>query len=309
MLALKIEVPAARDRTAIATLRNGLKTVATDNAVASATPALAAQHGNPGCDPLRLCGHPPLGAYRLLNQQRAQPDQVREYGSHILLFEPESGQALEAESFGRLALLAYGGVTGRDKAMRRTQGGLRLSDKMLHAVVSRLSPGGDMKLELVPLRPRSWWQFWKPLMETQPLSSSVPTALELATDELSLLETMLRKSVRRVRRPVRETRDDTFDRNRDSDRSSSGTSSSREAFQGKGGETGGGGASGAWSERGVDSSGRIIAGAAAVGAVGAIAAMAAGSGQGKTGDAEGGSAASSDAGSSSSADTTTSTSY
>lgn len=314
MLALKVEVPEARDRTAIATLRDGFKTVATDNAVASATPALAAQRGNPDCDPLRLCGHPPLGSYRLLNHQRAQPDHLREYGSHILLFEPESGPALDAESFGRLALLVYGGPQGRDKAMRRTQGGLRLSDKMLHAVLSRLSPDQNMKLELVPLRPRSWWQFWKPQMATQPLSSSVPNPLEPPGDELSLLETLLQKSVRRVRHPVSETRDDAFDRDRHSDRSSSSTSSEREVFQGKGGESGGGGASGSWSdapgrERGVDSTGRIIGAAAAVGAVAALAAMANGTAHGKSEHADGGGADSSDAGSGSSADTTTSTAY
>ena len=312
MLTLKIEVPEARDRTAIATLRDGVKTLATDHAVASATPTLAAQHGNPDCDPLRLCGHPPLGRYRLLNRQRA-PDHVREYGSHILLFEPEAGPALDAESFGRLALLAYGGAKGRDNAMRRTQGGLRLSDTMLHAVVSRLSPGQTMKLELVPLRPRPWWQFWKSQMATEPLSGTVTDAPEAPADELSLLETLLRKSVRSERRPVSQTRDDSLDRdrNRDHDRSSSSSSSEREAFQGKGGDTGGGGTSGTWSDapgRGVDSAGRIIGAAAAVGAVGAMAAMASSAAHEKTGSGGGG-AESSDAGSSSSTDTTTGTSY
>lgn len=305
MLTLKIEVPEARDGMALATLRDGSAVVATDHAVASATPALAATRGNRACDPLRPHGHPPLGRYSLINHEATQPAHTAAYGAHLLLFQPESGQALDAESFGRLALLAYGGPAGC-----RTQGGLRLSARMLQAVVTRLSPGNEMTLDLVPLRPRAWWQFWKaPQAASKPLSQDSPHRLTPPNDEPTLLEALLRKSVRRVRE-IATDRDDTFsDRDsrhdRDSSHDSSGTSSSGERFQGKGGDSGGAGASGRWSEAsgrgpGVDGAGRIVGAAAVIGAVAVAAAMAR--------DAEGADAAESSTGGAG-VDTTTSTSY
>src|SRR5688572_9890238 len=132
-----------------ATLHDGSMKVATDHAVASAAPEVALKHGNRACDPLRPYGHPPLGRYSLINHEPTQPAQAAAYGEHLLLFQPESGQALDAESFGRLALMAYGGPAGC-----RTQGGLRLSAKMLRAVVTRLASDNEMSLELVALRPR-----------------------------------------------------------------------------------------------------------------------------------------------------------
>src|SRR5262245_26392307 len=126
MLELNVRIHPARDRTAVAVLRDGSRILKTAPIAASATPALAARRGNRSCDPLRAWGHPPFGRYRLLQQVQARSDLQSEYGTHLLLFEPEAGQALEAESFGRLALLAYGGPAGRDGRLRRTQGGLRL---------------------------------------------------------------------------------------------------------------------------------------------------------------------------------------
>jgi len=315
MLRLNVQVPEARDRTAIATLRDGLKSVVTDHAAAAATPAIAAQRANPACDPLRLCGHPPFGRYRLSNHEPALPDQLHEYGRHVLLFEPETGQALEAESFGRLGLLVYGGAEGSDGFLRRTQGGLRLSNALLDAVVSHLRPGEEMTLELAPLRAPSRWQFWKPRAATQPLSSSLPASLAPPADELSLLEALLQKSVPRARSSTRERSDDSFDRSDRYDRSSSSTSSERDAVQGQGGAGGGAGASGGWSDtgkgRGVDDAGRIMGAAAAVGAVGALAAMASQSEPRAAGtsEAESGSAISHDGAPSASSDTTTTTAY
>jgi uncharacterized membrane protein YgcG len=274
MLRLTVEVPEARDRTAIATLRDGSRIVAMDHAVAAATPGVAAALGNPTCDPLRLCGHPPLGRYALVYRQPAQGAQQQEYGAQLLLFEPQSGAALEAEAFGRLALLVYGGNAGRDKNMRRTQGGLRLSDTMLRDIVSRLKSGGEMQLELVVWRARSWWQFWKrPSVATRPLSTTGPATLAPPLDELSLMEMLLQKAPKRVPRAVSDTRDnDPGDR----DRSSSSSGAAGETFQGKGGTGGGAGASGNWAGTGgaapvIDSAGRIVGAAAVVGAVGAAA--------------------------------------
>jgi uncharacterized membrane protein YgcG len=302
MLTLQVEVAEARDRTAFATLREGLRTVASGAAVASATPAFAARHANPQCDPLRLCGHPPLGRYRLLHHEPAGAGRLAHYGAHLLLFEPQSGPALDAESFGRLGVLVFGGPAGR-----RTQGGLRVGNEMLSAIVARLSKtGGEgMTLDVVPLRPRAWWQFWKaPQPPSRALVGDALNSPQPPHDELSLLEAMLQKSVRRVRDTAPD-RDDAFQS--DTRRDTSGTSASGESFQGKGGAYGGAGASGTWSEgsargRGVDDAGRIIGVAAGVGAVAAAAAMAA------DGEAAAGASADSGAGGSG-ADTTTSTAY
>jgi uncharacterized membrane protein YgcG len=298
MLRLKVEVPEGRDRTAFATLRDGSRTVATAHAVASATPALAAQHANPACDPLRPWGHPPLGRYSLLHHEPAPSRQAPEYGAHLLLFQPESGEALDAESFGRLALLAYGGP-GR----RRTQGGLRLTNEMLDAIVRRLSPGEEMTLDLVTLQPPAWWQFWKaPEVRPEPLSPDTPNALEAPNDERTLLEALFQKSPRPARATASEH---DADGGRDTHRDTS-SSASREVFQGKGGTGGGAGASGRWADEagagsGVDSAGRILGAAAAIGSVAAAAAILSDS------EASGGDGGSGDSGPGT--DTTTSTAY
>lgn len=312
MLTLQVQVPEARERTAIATLRDGLKTIATDHAVASATPAIAAQRGNPGCDPLRLWGHPPLGSYRMLRHLPTEPDRAGEYGGHLLLFEPESGVALDAESFGRLALLVYGGPAGSDGRMRRTQGGLRLTNTMLDTIVERLQASEDMTLQLVPLRAPSWWQFWRKHAETQPLSGNMLKPLLPPVDEASILEELLRNAVRRGRRALRDSREDTRDTKHRDDSRTSSVGSERDEFRGKGGESGGGGAGGGWDSaaggaRGVDQAGRIIGGVAAGATLAALAGETPGASAPQGTD--GSSAGSNDADSPSSTDTTTGTSY
>jgi uncharacterized membrane protein YgcG len=325
MLALNVRVAAARDRTGVATLRDGSKTVMTGPVVASATQAIAARRSNPACDPLRVWGHPPFGRYRLLHSVEARPDLHGEYGTHLLLFEPESGQALEAESFGRLALLAYGGPAGRDGRMRRTQGGLRLSNKMLYAIVERLRADADMVLALAPLAASAWWQFWKRPEETMPLSGAAPEFLSPPADEASVVEELLTNPAlvrRRRRTPEREDSrdwDDDRDDRRDRSSSGSGSGSGRETFQGKGGESAGAGASGGWDSApgrgpGVDQAGRIVAGAAAAAGLAAIVSEAAGGRSGQddpTGAGDSGAGSGSEGSSSVDLDssTTTSTSY
>src|SRR5215813_8300404 len=241
MLTLTVQVPEARDRTALAALRSGLKTIATGPAVASAIPAIAAQRGNPACDPLRPWGHPALGGYRLLLHRATRPDQSAEYGGHFLLFEPVSGAALSAESYGRLGLLAYGGAAGRDRRMRRTQGGLRLSNQLLQTVVARLDAGEDMMLRLETLAAPAWWQFWKQPAKTQPLSDTTVAALTPPADELSIVEQLLAAAPRRPRPERSEDRDTGRRDDRDSSRSRSD-----DGYEGRGGEFAGGGASGGW---------------------------------------------------------------
>ena len=106
MLTLSIQVPEARDRTALATLIRHNKKIAEGFAAASASPKIAAARGNPECDPLRAWGHPPLGTYRLINHQPSGKDYAGEYGMHLLLFEPLSGPALQAQAAGRGGVFA-----------------------------------------------------------------------------------------------------------------------------------------------------------------------------------------------------------
>lgn len=279
MLTLTLQVPQSRDRAAIATLRDGKEIVASGHAAASATATIAAAHGNPACDPLRPWGHPPAGTYQLLNHRPTTKEQAAEYGMHLLVFEPRSGQASDAEPYGRLALLVYGGPTGRDRRLRRTQGGVRVSDEMLSAAVGRLKSGVAMTLEIAGWRAPSWWQFWKPRIATPALSATTPAVLKPPLDELSIMHHLLQGVPRQ--RLQRRTHDDSDTRDdRGSDASDSRGTREHDTFRGGGGESAGAGASGSWDSvpagaRGVDSAGRVIAGAAAGAMLGAAMAQAA----------------------------------
>ena len=280
MIKLRLQVPEDRERTACATLKDGSRVVATDIAVASISPLIAKKLGNATCDPLRVGGHPPLGTYRLLQAQALEPQQRDEYGTHALVFEPISGAALEAESFGRLGLLVYGGRLGKDGLLRRTQGGVRLSNLLLDRVLSALGSQNDLALELVTAKSRRWWAFWRHTLPTQSLSGEPPGRTSAPLDELTLLNAMLASAPRRPRKSTADfdTRDDDW-RSRDRSRDSSSTSSDN--FKGGGGDFGGAGASGRWdapAAGGVDGAGRIIAAGAAGAALAGIAAAAASDG-------------------------------
>ena len=281
MITLNIQVPQSRDSCAVAVLRDGTKTLLTGHAAATATPAIAAAHGNPACDPLRVWGHPPTGTYQILTHRAAKKEQAAEYGMHLLLFEPRSGQASSAEPYGRLGLLVYGGPPDREKRLRRTQGGVRLSNEMLSATVKQLARGREMALVIEVLQQPPWWKFWKRRVVTPRLSTTTLKALAPPLDEMSIVERLMRgvkRSSAYGAQPMDATDSRNYNDSRDttqnSDYSSSGSRSSAETFQGGGGQSAGAGASGSWdsapaSARGVDSTGRIVAGVAAGVAAGA----------------------------------------
>ena len=280
MLHLEVLVPETREGTAVMTLSDGTAKIREDAGVASAAPTLAAAHGNPDCSPLRPGGHAPFGSYLLLKRAGAPEGGAIEYGTNILLFEAQNGPALEAESFGRLALLVYAGPPGKDALLRRTQGGVRLSTQMMSEIVSRLARDGDIDLRIGPLdEAPAWWQFWKRrrFIQPLPLSTEYPHLAAAPLDEMSLMSTLLQGT--QTRRRQRLDRDDDHDRY-GSDRSSSVGGSGSEPFRGRGGEYAGAGASGSWGDApagsgrplGVDSSGRIIGAATAAGVAAAVAA-------------------------------------
>jgi hypothetical protein len=202
MLQLEVAVPKGYDRTAFATLAEDSKTLATGLAAAAATPELAARLGNPDCNPLRPGGHPPFGSYLLRHHASAPDECVREYGGHVLVFEPLEGPALDAESFGRFALLAYAGPLGGDGRLRRSQGGLRLAQAMLAAVMARLAPGTELELHLAPQRP--WWALWQSRpRQGHPLSTDLPRCRPPCLDEAILTLRLLRSIEPRLyRRPA-----------------------------------------------------------------------------------------------------------
>jgi len=257
---------------------------------------LGQQHGNPTGDPLRPFGPVPRGDYSLVALAPTPADGVPEYGSHLFAFEPQSGPALEAESFGRLVLLAYGGPSGRELQLRRTQGGLRLTVAMVNAIVSRLPADADLHLRVEPLSltPPPWWAFWRPRPENvRPLSAEPPRFLAPPLDEATLAGHALRTGRRRrLRRYDPDT--DTW---RDPTPMSSGSTSASDTrpegergtpFESGGGRFGGAGATGGWDADparapGVDSAGRIL-GTAAAAAAAAAARGVSGMGQGDTGD-------------------------
>ena len=272
---LRLQVPSDRESAAFATLTDGRQTIAQDHAAASASVLIAKKHGNAACDPLRTGGHPPLGTYRLLQAQPLDVSRRDEYGTHALVFEPMSGPALEAESFGRLGLLVYGGRPGENGRLRRTQGGVRLTNRLLDRLVASLKSPADLTLELVAVKQPSWWAFWRRPVTTQPLSSEPPRDVSPPVDELTLLNTLLASAPRRPR-PSRDTSSGRDDDRSTRESSSSSSRGSGENFRGGGGDFGGAGASGRWdaapAASGVDRTGMIVAGAAAAAAAAGIAA-------------------------------------
>ena len=297
MITLNLQVPASRDAAAVATLRDGTKILLTGYAAASTTPAIAAAHGNANCDPLRVWGHPPTGTYQILTHRPAKKEQAAEYGMHLLLFEPRSGQASNAEPLGRLGLLVYAGSLDRNKRLRRTQGGVRLSNEMLSAAQKQLARGHDMALVIELLQQSPWWKFWKRSVVTPPLSDTALAPLSPPLDEMSITQKLMQGVQRKhaygqsVDNTESRNTSDSRDNTQNSDYSSSSSSAERNAFQGGGGQSAGGGAGGGWdstsvstsvsapaSARGVDSAGRIatgvVAGVAAGAALGVIAAHA-----------------------------------
>jgi len=266
MFYIKVKVPADRDRTAVVEFWSGRSRLATGVSVASASSELAARHGNAGCDPMRSWGHPPFGSYQLLAQGPSPAGCEIEYGRRMLVFQPMSGKALEAESFGRLLLPAYAGPAGKTGRLRLTQGGLRLQQDQFDMLLGELARDPEATLEIEALRP-PWWQFWKTAAQTPPFASDMPRLSAPPLDEASVAA--LIAGGKRLARPTRPAQDDWSDR--DSGSSSSSSSRDGSGYSGRGGEYGGAGASGSWDAqsaggRGVDSSGRIVAGAVAAAA-------------------------------------------
>ena len=200
----------------------------------TADEAAARAAGNPERDPLRPGGHAPFGTYRLREVRDVPAASWDEYGRSSLIFEPRSGQALQAESFGRLALALHGGRTGDDGRLRPTDGGFRVEDGILPRLVEAAQPGDALEVKESPLGFCEW-----------------------------LLGRRRRPSTAGSQRPT-----DDYDRGW-GDRSTGATAERSptpgDSFEGRGGTFGGAGASGAW-----DAAPRADASAAGAAAAGGL---------------------------------------
>lgn len=288
MLEIIVTVPPARDRAAGLRIVDGDRTIVDDWAVATVDPEFARRAKNAAADPLRPGGHPALGRYELTAQGPAPRGSETEYGDTVLLFEPVSGQALDAESYGRLALLVYSGRMAPDSRLRRTQGGLRLGTMAMDMLVARIDAATPVELRIELAAKPAWWAFWRKPRVHPSLSSRPPQFAAPPLDEASLMAALMQQAQRRVRRQRDDDDDWERRRERESSRETRSSSSDPQEFRGRGGEGGGAGASGAWSDApaagrgpGVDAAGRIVAtaGAAAIVTAAAIAAREASAGE------------------------------
>lgn len=274
MLQINVRVPENREHAAIVQVGAGFRSQIAGFAAASASAEIAAKHGNANCDPLRPWGHPPPGVYQLIAHGPAPKGCENEYGKYLLAFQPVSGAALDAESYGRLTLLAYSGPPDSKRRLRRTQGGLRFDPKFMKMIAMRLDGEPEVSLRIHAVRKPAWWQFWVGALPAIPLSPESPRFHAPPLDEATLAEAL--SAGKHRARPMPTQTDDRDWNDRDRSSTSSSNSSSDSSYSGgRGGEFGGAGASGSWDKaspsgagRGVDASGRI----AAVAAVAATAA-------------------------------------
>lgn len=277
MLRIVLRVPEDRERAGSVELLVGSQIVAEGHGCGSADARNAKRLKNPTRDPLRPGGHVPYGRYEICAHGPTPDDARAEYGNTLLLFEPAAGDAMRAQSHGRLTLPVYAGGAGRDMHMKRTQGGVRIDSSVMAVLMNRLRNDAEILLDVEPLMPRAWWAFWRKKYASAPLSKDGPRFDTPPLDEPTLAQALERNMPRRTRSV--EERDHDHDRSQSDDADRSSSSSSGSPVRGAGGTGGGGGASGAWSDvpatsraLGVDNAGRIVAGAAGVAAAAAAAA-------------------------------------
>ena len=236
---LVVQVDPRRDREGTLTLRDAADRIVFGPVAVCATAdqAVARQLGNAVRDPLRPGGHPPFGGYRFVKATPLEPDGHRARGPCALVFEPRTGDAVSAESHGRLLLELHGGAPASGGALRPTGGGLRVADEVVEELATRLRGDPACELELQAVR-ESWW------------SRLVRRRRTLSDDE-----------------PVESGT---------SWGSSDSSGASEPAYSGRGGEFSGAGASGSWDAastgRSAAATGAAVAAGAAIAAGAALAA-------------------------------------
>ncbi len=205
MLTLKLTLPRDRGCYAVATLiGDDHSEMPRGFAVASASLVLGALHDNVDCNTHKPWGHPPSGTYNCVGRTQATPEQTAEYGPELWVFRGEYGAAALSGMYGRPAFLAYAGAAGADGLMRRTQGGFRLTDEMMAAILSALTKNGqppDMKrfrIRLEEAKPQPAWQFWKRKIAAPLLSTTEPVQLSAPDDEPSLAAALLKQLTART---------------------------------------------------------------------------------------------------------------
>lgn len=253
---LVVQVDPRRDREGTLTLHDasGVVVYGPMPVCATADQVVARELGNAARDPLRPGGHPPFGSYRFVKATRLASDEHHARGPCALFFEPRTGDAVSAESHGRLLLELHGGAPGSGGGLRPTGGGLRVADEAIEALAARLGGDAACELELQAVR-ESWWS--------------------------------------RLLRRRRMLSDDEPAESGTSWGSSDSSSTSEPAYSGRGGEFSGAGASGSWESASTGQSAAATGAAVAAGAAVTAAAVlaAAESGDAAASDASDGAAA------------------
>ena len=106
-------------------------------AIGKADSVMAADQGNPGCDPFLRFGDTPTGDYHVMDVLPARTDEVgiAMFGANpVLRLRPLSGDAAMADSNGRTSLLIHGGR----EATAPTDGSIRVPDEAMLSLISRL---------------------------------------------------------------------------------------------------------------------------------------------------------------------------
>ncbi len=112
-------------------------------ALASASLRIAKKHDNAGASPLLPFGHPAEGTYVVaasLPPGYVHTRRTRKYGRvGALLLRPSGGQALDAVRNGRKLIAIHGGPRDKKRRLRRTRGGVRLSNTHMTALLRAIN--------------------------------------------------------------------------------------------------------------------------------------------------------------------------
>lgn len=150
MSKLLVVLPTARDYCGRAILLSGrgARLLGPFRVLGTASGHVARRHGNPGRERRLPFGHPPAGTYLVAGSlpPASRPRRPGRFGRlGALVLRPSAGEALGfAEKRPRVVL--HGGKCDRRGRLRRTRGGLRVSDadlRQLFAAINRAQADGD----------------------------------------------------------------------------------------------------------------------------------------------------------------------
>lgn len=150
MSKLLIVLPAARDYCGRAVLLSGsgARLLGPFRVLGTASRSVSRRNGNPGCERRLPFGDPPAGSYLLAGSlpPGPRPRRAARFGRlGALVLQPKAGEAM-ALAGERPRVVLHGGKCDKKGRLRRTRGGLRVSNANLQkllAAVNRAQADGD----------------------------------------------------------------------------------------------------------------------------------------------------------------------